>query len=142
LQTSLYTSDELIQFDPPQLPFPFLPINKRVSMFRLFKIVNVTDHSVGFTAWSHEDNSADYIMEPEGGILPPQSTQAIKVRRTLKENETEDMQCKDKIFVWNGIVTEGVQASDVALCWRDGDKELPVILTMVSSLIFQFEVTI
>jgi hypothetical protein len=76
-------------------------------------------------------------MEPGAGILPPQSTQAIKVRRTLKENQTEDMECKDKIFVWNGIVTEDVQTSDVEIYWKNGDKELPVVLTKVCSLICQ-----
>ncbi|CAM0878556.1 unnamed protein product [Alopecurus aequalis] len=127
-KTSLCASDDLIQFDPPQLQYDFLP-NKKVSMLRFFKIVNITDHSVGFSTWSHEDDSAEYIMVPEAGILPPHSTQAIKVRRTLTEPETEDMQCKDKIFVWNGIVTEGIEVSDVSIYWKNGDKELPVVLT-------------
>jgi hypothetical protein len=107
-------------------------------MLRKFKIVNVTDHIVGFSIWSHEDNLALYIMEPHAGILPPQSIQAIKVRRTLKENELEDMQCKDKIFVWNGIVTKGVEVSDVGKYWKNNDKEFPVVLTKVRSLIWQF----
>jgi hypothetical protein len=76
-------------------------------------------------------------MQPHAGILPPHSTQEIKVRRTLKENETEDMQCKDKISVWNGIVSEGVEASDVGKYWNEDDKELPVVLTNVSSLIWR-----
>ncbi|VAH85896.1 unnamed protein product [Triticum turgidum subsp. durum] len=135
--SSLCSSDELIQFDPPQLPFNYLP-NMRVSMLRLLKIVNVTDHIVGFNTWAHEDNSASYAIEPRAGILPPQSTQTIKVRRTLKENQTEDMQCKDKIFVWNGIVTEGVQLSDVGKYWKDEDKELNVILTKLESELQKF----
>ncbi|KAK1660319.1 hypothetical protein QYE76_048478 [Lolium multiflorum] len=139
-KTSLCTSDELIQFDPPQLPFPFLS-NKRVSMLHLskgmLKIANVTDHIVGFSIWSHEDNYARYKMEPGKGILPPQSTQTIEVRRILNGNQTEDLQCKDKIFVWNGIVTEAVEVSDLGEYWRGNDKELPVVLTMVSSLTFQ-----
>jgi hypothetical protein len=106
----------------------------------MFQIVNVTDHIVRFLIWSPEDNSARYKVEPATGILPPQSTQAIKVRRTLKEKETEDMQCKDKIFVWNGTVTEGVEFSDVndhLWIYRNEEvsKELPVVLTKVNSLI-------
>ncbi|KAK1660343.1 hypothetical protein QYE76_048502 [Lolium multiflorum] len=135
-KTSLCASDELIQFDPPELPFPFLS-NKRVSMLHLskgmFKIANVTDHIVGFSIWSHEDNYARYKMEPEEGILPPQSTQTIMVRRILNGNQTEDLQCKDKIFVWNGIVTEGVEVSDVGKYWKGKDKELPVVLTMTTN---------
>jgi hypothetical protein len=104
-----------------------------------FKIVNITDHYVGFRIWNPKGNVAWYIMEPSAGILSPQSTQAIKVRRTLKENEIENMECKDKIFVWNGIVAEGIQASDLsAYYWSNGDRELPVVLTKVSSVICQF----
>ncbi|KAM0876120.1 hypothetical protein ACQ4PT_036375 [Festuca glaucescens] len=142
-KTSLCTSDELIKFDPPQLPFPFVP-NKRVPMLRLlkgmFKIVNVTDHIVCFHIWCPGGNSTRYKVEPATGILPPQSTQEIKVRRTLKEKETEDMECKDKIFVWNGIVTEGVEVSDVSNdVWRyrneEVSKELPIVFTKVNSQI-------
>jgi hypothetical protein len=107
-------------------------------MLRKYKIVNITDHYVGFRIWNPKGNVAWYRMEPSAGILSPQSTQAIKVRRTLKENEIENMECKDKIFVWNGIVTEGIQASDLSLFLMDGDKEFPVVLTKVSSIICQF----
>jgi hypothetical protein len=130
----------LIQFDPPQLPFPFVS-NKRVSMLHLskgmFKTTNVTDHIVGFSLWSPKDNYARYRMEPGEGILTPQSTQTIEVRRILNGDQTEDMQCKDKIFVWNGIVTEAVEVSDLGIYWENNAKELPVVLTMVSSLTFQ-----
>ena len=106
-------------------------------MVCLLKIVNVTAHIVGLSTWSHDANSASYSMEPRAGILPPQSTQAIKVRRPPKKNETEDMQCKDKIFVWNGILTEGVQVRDVCTYWKNEDKELHIVLTKVSFLISQ-----
>jgi hypothetical protein len=135
LQTSLCTSDELIEFDSPQLTFPILP-NK--SMLRKFKIVNVTDHNVGFCIWDHKSNAAWYRMQPSEGILSPQSTQEIKIRRTPGENETESMDCKEKIFVWNGIVAEGIQASDLSTYKYDEDKELPVVLIKVSSVICQF----
>jgi hypothetical protein len=136
LQTSLCTSDELIQLDPPQLSFPFLA-NKRVFTLRLFKIVNVTDHIVSFNINFDEDNCAWYKTETDIGILLPQSTQVIKIKRILKENRTEDMQCKDKILV-NASVTEGVQFSDVNVHWKNHDIELPVVLTKVRSLICMF----
>ena len=81
------------------------------------------------SAWPHEENSASYTIEPDAGILQPQSTQAIKVRRTPRKKDTEDIQCKDRIFVWNGIVTQGVQVSDVGTYWKNEDKELPIVLT-------------
>jgi hypothetical protein len=107
-------------------------------MLRKFKIVNITDHIVGFHIWDHISNLADYTTEPSAGILSPRCTQEIKIRRTPGENETENMECKDKIFVWNGIVTEGIQASDLSVYWDNGDKEVPVVLTKVSSVICQF----
>jgi hypothetical protein len=107
-------------------------------MLRKFKIVNVTDHYVGFRIWDPKSNPADYKREPSVGILSPRCTQAIKIRRTPGVNETENMECKDKIFVWNGIVTEGIQASDLSAYWNNGDRELPVVLTKVSSVICQF----
>jgi hypothetical protein len=115
-------------------------------MLRKFKIINVTDHYIGFRIWDHKNNAADYNTEPSAGILSPQCTQSIKVRRTPGKNETENMECKDKIFVWNGIVAEGIQASDIStyLCDSLNEcKELPVVLiTKVSSLICQFQVSI
>jgi hypothetical protein len=111
-------------------------------MLRKFKIINVTDHYVGFRIWDPKSNPADYKTEPSVGILSPRCTQAIKIRRTPGENETENMECKDKIFVWNGIVAKGIQASDVCEYLDDGDKELPIVLTKVSSLICHFQVSI
>jgi hypothetical protein len=105
-------------------------------MLRLLKIVNVTDHIVSFNIGIHEDNWAWYRTEPDAGILPPHSTERIKVRRTLKGNKMEDMHCKDKILV-NGSVIEGVRFSDVGVHWKNHDKELPAVLTKVRSLIYQ-----
>ena len=106
-------------------------------MLRLLKIVNVTDHIVGFSTWSHEANSASYTMEPRAGILPPQSTQAIKVRRTPKKNLTEDMQCKDNfLYLWNSIVNEDIEASNLIDCEDEEDsKRLPIVFTNVSFVI-------
>lgn len=39
------------------------------------------------------------------------------------------MQCKDKIVVWTGIVTQGVEASDLLTYTSSENKELPVVLT-------------
>jgi hypothetical protein len=105
-------------------------------MLCIVKIVNVTDHSIGFNIWIPNETAAAYLMEPNVGILPPQSTQSINVKRTPKKKEPEDMQGKDKLFVCCGIVTEGVKVSDVRRFCHYKDKELPIILTNVSFLFF------
>ncbi|XP_044365355.1 uncharacterized protein [Triticum aestivum] len=128
----LSTSDELIQFDPPQLRFPFLP-NKRVCMVCSIKIVNVTDHYVGFNNWYRKSNSARYNATPVRGILPPRSTQELKVIRVPKENESQDMPCKDVFGVWNGVVMEGIEATDLYNYMNVEDsKQLPIVYTKTS----------
>jgi hypothetical protein len=105
-------------------------------MLCIVKIVNVTDHSIGFNIWTPNESAAAYLVEPNVGILPPQSTQSINVKRTPKKKEPEDMQGKDKLLVCCGIVTEGVKVSDVRRFCRYKGKELPIILTNVSFLFF------
>jgi hypothetical protein len=137
LQTILSTSKELIQLDPPELRYPFLP-NRSASMVCLLKIVNVTDHTIRFSTWVHDDNSALYQIEPAAGLLPPRSTEAIKVKRTAQKKEPKDMQCKDKVGVLSGIVTEGVEVGDISWNEYQKDIELPIVLTKVRLLNIQF----
>ncbi|XP_044347327.1 uncharacterized protein [Triticum aestivum] len=128
-QTNLCTSDELIQFDPPQLRYPFFP-NKKAPMVCLLKIVNVTDYCVGFHILAHHGNSASYTANTPVGILPPRSTQEIRVKRISKERESGDMLCKDMVSAWNGIVTESIKVSDINH-FNDlaESKELPIVFT-------------
>ncbi|VAH72878.1 unnamed protein product [Triticum turgidum subsp. durum] len=117
--TNLCTSDELIQFDPPQLRYPFFP-NKKAPMVCLLKIVNVTDYCVGFHILAHHGNSASYTA----------NTQEIRVKRISKERESGDMLCKDMVSAWNGIVTESIKVSDINH-FNDlvESKELPIVFT-------------
>jgi len=129
-KTSLCTSDDLIQFDPPELRFPFLS-NKRVPMLCSIKIVNVTNHFVGFNSWAYNSNTVSYITTPSPGILPPNSTQVLNVKMVAMENELEDMQCKDEmLWVWNGIVNDDIEASDLTSYMdTDESKLLPIVFT-------------
>jgi hypothetical protein len=81
-----------------------------------------------------------YITEPKCGILEPLSTQELVVTRVSKEEapELDDMQCKDKYFVWSCFVTEDVNASDIDDCMPVTErKELPIVFTEVSFIILQ-----
>jgi hypothetical protein len=60
------------------------------------------------------------------------------ITRVAKEEapELEDMQCKDKYFVWSSFATEDVNASDLdELMPITERKELPIVFTEVSSII-------
>jgi hypothetical protein len=137
LQISSSTPQELIQFEPKELRFPLLPNKSLVSSF---KITNVTDYYVGFTAWTKEGNAAaSYSTDPTRGILPPRSTQELVVSREAKGDALDDiMQCKDRFFVWSTFVTEGVNAIDLEECESKSESEsteLAIVFTEVSSLI-------
>jgi hypothetical protein len=128
------TSDELIQFDPPELQFPFLP-NKKV--LTSIKILNLTDYNVGFNTYSRPTNVAWYNTEPPRGILPPRSTQKLMVTREEKEDALKDKHLNDKYFVWKSIISEGVKDSDLSDYMADEESmELPIVLDKVSSLFF------
>jgi hypothetical protein len=125
----------MIKFEPPEVCFLFLP-SKRLSSS--IKIVNITDYHIGFNTRVEETNQVLYIMEPACGILPPWSTQELAITRVAKEEvpELEDMQCKDKLFVWTSFVTEDVNASDLEEWMPITErKELPIVFTEVSSII-------
>jgi hypothetical protein len=126
------SSDDLIQFEPPELRFPLLPNKKVVSSV---KVVNITDFCVGFNIYYWSKNAAWYTTVPRTGILAPWSTQILTVRRKVKEDALKDMQPDDKFLVWNSIMVEGMQ--DINLTgYMDAEdsKQLPIIFTEVNSL--------
>jgi hypothetical protein len=129
LQTS---SNELIQFDPPELCLPLLP-NQRV--LSSSKMVNITDQYIGFRICPKKSNLARYNVSPSEGILPPRSMQLLLITKIAEEKELEDSQCTDKFLVWNSIVTEDVKASDVIHNMPETKcTEFPIVVTEVSSL--------
>jgi hypothetical protein len=74
---------------------------------------------------------------PNRGILPPRSTQKLIITREQKEDALKDKLFDDKYFVWNGIVSDGVEDSELINYMADEEsKELPIVLDEVSSLFF------
>jgi hypothetical protein len=81
---------------------------------------------------------ASYITDPPCGILPPGSTQQVLVTRVAKEDapELEDMQCKDKYFLWSCFVTGDVNVSDIEEWMPITERKvLPIVFTEVSFII-------
>jgi hypothetical protein len=99
-------------------------------------IVNITDCYIGFNTWWFGEIDAEYETEPGSGILPPGSTQRMVVKRIPYGEGVEDVQLENNIFVWNMIVAEGVEASNLEDCDDDEDsKEIPFSFQTVSSLV-------
>jgi hypothetical protein len=99
-------------------------------------VANVTDCYVGFNACLFKKNAAWYKIKPFVGILPPRSTQRIVVKRELKQRALEYMEHKDKLFLCNMIVAEGVEAWNLKDYMDPEDmKVLQIVLKEVSSLI-------
>nr|CDM86885.1 unnamed protein product [Triticum aestivum] len=134
------TSVELIKFEPPEVCFPFLPSKRLLSSI---KIVNITDYHICFNTQVEETNVALYITKPPCGILPPWSTQELVVTRVAKEEapELEDIQCKDKYFVWSCFVTEDINVNDLTRYMPENErKELPIVFMETSSnMLIQFD---
>ncbi|XP_048574282.1 vesicle-associated protein 1-4-like [Triticum urartu] len=101
---------ELIQVDPNELRFPFLP-NEMLSASSSIKVVNVTDNYVVFITKSTSANVAEYPTSPNRGILPPRSTQELFVRRTSKKSIAQSMECDDKFILYSTTVSESFSNS-------------------------------
>ena len=133
MQISASTSDEVIQFDPPELCFPLVPDKNVLSSV---KITNITDLYVSIAWSSPEEKSANYAVTSSLLIIPPRSTRWLTVTREEKEDAVKDMQFNDQVFVWYTMVAEDIKVSDLDSEDYKEYKKLPVVLTKVSTLIF------
>jgi hypothetical protein len=116
-------------------------------------MVNLTDYYVGFRLFNKDEDAAvSYQANPKLGILAPRSPQRLVVARVIKEKVPEGTQYNDKLFMWNDVVSEGIEVSDLddeLFMWNDvvseGIKvsdldidislnEFPIILNKVTSI--------
>jgi hypothetical protein len=131
LQISLSISDELIQFDPTELCIPVL-LNKDIILG--VTVVNTTDFYVAFHAYWIERDASRNKRIMETGILPPRSTKKLTFSWVTTKKELEDMEPDEDFFVWNRVVTEGVESGDIIGYMGDEEsKKMPLILNKVSS---------
>jgi hypothetical protein len=131
LQISSSISDELIQFDPAELCIPVLP-NKDI-IFGV-SVINTTDFYIAFDAYWIKRDASRNKRSKEKGILPPRSTKKLTFSWVTSEKELEDMEPEEDFFVWNRVVTEGVESGDIIGYMGDEEsKKMPLILNKVSS---------
>ncbi|VAH86766.1 hypothetical protein VPH35_057041 [Triticum aestivum] len=124
---SASTSDEVIQIDPPDLCFPLVPDKKVLSSV---KIINITDLYVSIAlTLVPEENSKMYSVTSSLLVMPPRSTQWLRLTRKEKEDAVKDVQFNDEVFVWYTMVAEDIKVSDLDLGDYKEYKKLPVVLT-------------
>jgi hypothetical protein len=129
LQLSASTSDEVIQFDPPELRFPKMSDKTVLSSI---KIVNVTESFVSFVlCYVQENNAAEYAWSKVESVLPPRHTECLTVTREGTENAVNEKLLNDEILVYYAIVPEDIKACDLDLDDYNEHKKLPIVLTEV-----------
>jgi hypothetical protein len=129
LQINASTSDEVIQLDPPELRFPLVPHKKVLSSL---KIINVTESYVSFTISNNQANTGKYTGNKAKAVLPPRSTECLKITREVTEDAVKDVQLNDEFLVWYALVDEDIKACDLDIKDYNEYKKLPVVLTKVS----------
>jgi hypothetical protein len=131
LQISVSSSDEVIQFDPPELSFPLVPGKVVLSST---KIINNTESYVSFLLTS--PGAAKYSANDYESVLPPRSTQWVTLTREHEQDVQKDMQFKDEVCVYYAIVAEDIKDSDLDVKDYKECMKLPVVLTKASPLFF------
>jgi hypothetical protein len=129
LQINASTSDEVIQLDPPELRFPLVPHKKVLSSFR---IINVTESYISFNiSYIKANITAKYAIDKHASVMPPRSTECLKVTREVNKNAVKEVQSNDEFTVWYALVDEDIKASDLDIKDYNEHKKLPVVLTEV-----------
>jgi hypothetical protein len=136
LQISASTSDEVIQFDPPELRFPLVPDKKVLSSV---KIINITDFNVSFILNFAYKNRAMYFRNSTAPIiLPPRSTHWLTLTREENKDAVKYVQFNDEINLLYVIVAEDITPSDLDRYDHTEKKKLPIVLMKVSLLFRKF----
>jgi hypothetical protein len=117
-------SNELIQFDPPEISLPF---SNKPLVFS-FNIANITDLCASFQTRVLARNVGLYEVRPVSARMEPRSTQTVVVKMTPKKKELEDGQYKDVLIIY--LAREGVEDSNFV-------EEFQIVYKKVISLIMK-----
>lgn len=99
---------ELLDIDPPELHFPF-EINKQISCS--LQLTNVRDDHVAFHI--ELPSTRQYVIEPNRGIVPPQSKTKVIVTLQAQKKAPPDMRCEDEFVLRCTVVNEGLTAENI-----------------------------
>ncbi|CAM0884764.1 unnamed protein product [Alopecurus aequalis] len=109
---------ELLDFDPLELHFPF-EINKEISC--PVQLTNTRDHYVKFhIQLLNSSSTKHYRIEPNRGIVPPQSKTNVMVILQAQNIRPHDIMGKDEFVVRCTVVKDGLMAHNISKDMFDG----------------------
>ncbi|KAM0839609.1 hypothetical protein ACQ4PT_060205 [Festuca glaucescens] len=130
-QISPYSEDDMLGVEPLKLHFPF-EINKQISCS--LKLTNQTDAYIAFNI--QKMSPLPYRMQPNKGIVSPQSNCSVDVTLLLQYKAPWDMQRADEFIVWSTKVN-GLSAVDITI--NMFNKENGVVDAMNLDVVFHTE---
>ncbi|CAM0884780.1 unnamed protein product [Alopecurus aequalis] len=106
---------ELLDIDPIELHFPF-EINKEISCS-----LHLTSTKDDYVAFHIElPSTRHYIIEPNRGIVPPQSKTDVMVTLQAQKQVPNDMLGKDEFVLRCTIVNDGLKVENITKDMFDG----------------------
>ncbi|XP_051222372.1 uncharacterized protein [Lolium perenne] len=130
-QISPYSEDDMLGVEPLKLHFPF-EINKQISCS--LKLTNQTDAYIAFNI--QKMSPLPYCMQPNKGIVPPQSKCSVDVTLHPQDMAPRDMQRADEFIVWSTKVNS-LSAEDITI--NMFNKESGVVDAMNLDVVFHTE---
>jgi hypothetical protein len=121
----------MLGVEPLELHFPF-EINKQISCS--LKLTNQTDAYIAFNI--QKMSPLPYCMQPNKGIVPPQSKCSVDVTLHPQHRAPWDMQRADEFIVWSTKVN-GFSSEDITISMFN--KESGVVDAMNLDVIFHTE---
>lgn len=110
---------ELLDIDPIELHFPF-EINKHISCS--LQLTNTRDDYVAFHI--QLPSTRDYGIEPNRGIVPPQSKTTVMVTLQAQANAPHYRLGKDEFTLRCAVVKDGLKAENISRDMFDGMSEV------------------
>ncbi|XP_047053007.1 uncharacterized protein LOC124659111 [Lolium rigidum] len=130
-QISPYSEDDMLGVEPLELHFPF-EINKQISCS--LELTNQTDAYIAFNI--QKMSPLPYGMQPNKGIVPPQSKCSVDVTLHPQHKAPWDMQRADEFIVWSTKVN-GLSAEDITI--NMFNKESSLVDAMNLAVVFHTE---
>ncbi|KAL8498406.1 hypothetical protein ACS0TY_021649 [Phlomoides rotata] len=106
LQTS---TRKLLDVQPPELQLPS-SLNKELSCS--IQLSNVTDHHVAFRV---KTASSKYFIEPDVGILLPQSKCDITAKKQVESKVPYDIQNEDKLLIQSVVAPAAATTENISM---------------------------
>jgi disease resistance protein RPM1 len=107
LQISLYPDDDMLGIEPLELRFPF-ELQKQIT-----REVNLTNKTKDYYAFNIEMPRRQYHIQPNKGIVSPQSNCIVQITLQAQESALQEMPYTDDFIVHSTKVDRDIRANDI-----------------------------